>query len=328
MRSGNLRPRRLAARLAGVSLAFLSQAAQAAPVLCAFDLANEHLLCFDAATPGVLIDDLTLAGIQPFESLAGIDVRPATGELYAVAVDAANSAHLVTIDLATGAVTSVGTTPFTAGLHAGLAFDPVVDQLRMVTEDDVNLRVNPDTGVLVATDTSLAYVAGDVAFGNSPKITHVAYTNSFAGAATTTLFGIDTTNSDVLVRIGGPGGSPSPNTGEVTTISFLLDGGTGVNGNLFGGFDIDPVSGKAYAALNLSNTPRLYEIDLATGGATLIGTLGAGGFVVDGLTVVPENASGSTGLGAVLALAGWRSARGRSRERRAPGRARWSAGLT
>ena len=88
------------------------------------------------------------------------------------------------------------------------------------------------TGGLAGTDTNLAYVAGDPNFANNPNVTHSAYTDNFAGATTTTLYGIDA-GLDILVRQGGLNGTPSPNLGGLTTI-----GGLGINIAEDGGFDI------------------------------------------------------------------------------------------
>ena len=119
----------------------------------------------------------------------------------------------------------------------------------------------------------------------NPNVVHVAYTNSQAGATLTTLYGIDT-GTDTLVRIGGPDGTPSPNTGLLTTIGPL-----GVDATSFGGFDIQPFTNIAYAALRTgpagATTQKLYSINLATGAATLLGTIGNGTNVIDGFTIAP-----------------------------------------
>ena len=74
-----------------------------------------------------------------------------------------------------------------------------------------------NNGTLAATDTALAYAAGDPNFGVDPNVVHVAYSNNTAGALTSTLYGIDT-NTDSPVMIGGVNGVPSPNGGQLTTI--------------------------------------------------------------------------------------------------------------
>lgn len=163
-------------------------------------------------------------------------------------------------------------------LFYGMDFNPTVDRIRSTGDLDSNRRLNPITGGLAGTDTTLDYAAGDPGAGSDPTVAHVAYDNSFPAATQTTLYGIDTSR-DVLVRIGGVGGTPSPNGGELTTIGPL-----GVNATELGGFDIQPFTNDAYAALRVSNVSNLYHIDLATGGATLIGPIGNQA-VIDGLTL-------------------------------------------
>src|SRR5207253_11128454 len=86
-------------------------------------------------------------------------------------------------------------------------FNPVVDRIRVVSNADQNLRLNPNDGTLTAIDTNLAFAAGDPNQGANPNVVALAYTNNFAGAGSTTLFGIDD-GIDSLVRQGSPTGHP------------------------------------------------------------------------------------------------------------------------
>jgi hypothetical protein len=61
----------------------------------------------------------------------------------------------------------------------------------------------------------------------------------------------------------------------------------GIDITSFGGFDIQPGTNTAYASLRVAGVSRLYTINLATGAATLIGTIGGGANAIDGLTVAP-----------------------------------------
>ena len=268
------------------------------PTLFAYNYTNDHLVCFSAAAPSVLMRDIALTGLLASEFLVGIDFRPATGELYAVATSPSGD-RVVTIDTVTGAVAPV-TTGFLAeisGGYFGIDFNPVVDRLRVVSNLDSNLRLNPTNGAIAGTDSTLAYAVGDPNDGTDPQVTHIAYTNG-AGAISTTLYGIDV-GLDSLVRIGSAGGTPvSPNSGQLTTIGPL-----GLDATSSGGFDVDPGTGLAWAALRVAGTSRLYSIDLATGAATLIGAIGSAGDF-DGLAV-PEASASSAALVAASALL-WR----------------------
>jgi hypothetical protein len=283
----NMKPIAIALALSSLPLAAL----QAAPTMIAYNGAGNRVVVFDATTPGTLISDVALTGLTAGEFLIGLDARPANGMIYSVAVSATTS-RVVTINPVTGAVTSVGS-GFTPSLPTapfyGIDFNPVPDRIRVVSSAGLSLRLTPTTGVIAGTDTNIAWAAGDPNAASTPAVTQVAYTNSVAGATLTTLFAIDFQN-DVLARIGGVDGTPSPNTGTLTTIGAL---GVATNGSI-GGFDIDP-SGVAFAVLRVTGVSNLYRINLTTGAATLVGPVGAG-TSIDGLTVAPTLSIGSNML--------------------------------
>lgn len=237
---------------------------------------EQALVSFDASAPGTYITSVVLSGLDTVnnERLGGIDFRPADGLLYAVVSKGFSPFlrdRLVTINLNTGVVTSVHPTnnlPSLIDPFFGVDFDPIADRLRNVGWSRSNRRLNPNDGTLTGNDTPLAYVAGDPNAGVTPNVVHTAYTMSTTAPTVTTLFGIDpTTNS--LVRIGGPDGNPSPNTGQLTTIGNL-----GLDTFSFGGMDIQQGTGTAYGALNLSGVATLVTINLTTGAATIIGPIG------------------------------------------------------
>lgn len=222
--------------------------------------------------------------------LIGLDVRPANGLIYGIT----DTNNLYTIDPATGSATFVSTLnlPFEAGQQSGVDFNPVPDRLRLVGNDEENLRANVDNGAVADTDpntpgiqpdTTLAYAATDPNFGVNPNITGAAYTNSFAPSPDsnrrTTLYEIDS-NLDVLVRQGGlnfPDNQPSPNGGQLFTVGSL-----GVDFGSATGFDIfSPANGINVAYAVSGST--LYSLDLSTGAATSLGEVGNGSFNFVGL---------------------------------------------
>src|SRR5262249_11223427 len=160
--------------------------------------------------------------------------------------------------------TQVGTTQFTPALNGtsfGFDFNPVPDRIRLVSDTDQNLRLNPNDGTVAATDTNLAFAAGDANAAANPNIVGSAYTNNFSAASSTTLYGIDS-NLDVLVMQGSVGGAPnSPNGGQLTTVGAL-----GVNTTDQVGFDIVGPTGLALASLTPmgGTTSSLYSINLQT----------------------------------------------------------------
>src|SRR5215475_11134464 len=69
--------------------------------------ANNQLLQFSASAPNAIISATTVTGLKAGDSLVGIDYRPATGQLYALAVNGA-SGRLYTINPLSGAANAVG----------------------------------------------------------------------------------------------------------------------------------------------------------------------------------------------------------------------------
>ncbi len=135
-------------------------------------------------------------------------------------------------------------------------------------------------------DTNLAYATADPNAGVDPNFVASAYTNNLSPPpATTTVFGIDS-GLDVLVRLGGVNGTPSPNTGQLFTV-----GGLGADTDDRTGLDIatDPAGpvDTAYASLTApgSDTSVLANINLSSGAATPVGQIGPGGFAVRGLAI-------------------------------------------
>ncbi|MGI0024496.1 MAG: DUF4394 domain-containing protein, partial [Nitrososphaera sp.] len=238
---------------------------------------GNNILKFNSATPGNILDTTPITGLQPGENVLGIDFRPATGQLFALG----STSRLYTINAATGAATQVGTPgAFTLdGTAFGFDFNPVPDRIRVVSDFEQNLRLNPNDGALAGTDTDLEYALGDPNEGQDPNIVGAAYTNNFAGSMTTTLYDIDS-NLDILVRQGGvnvPPGAPSPNGGQLFTIGPL-----GVDTSDLVGFDIITAdSDLPFAALTApgAGASQLYTINLSTGAATQVGTIGGMGAI-------------------------------------------------
>ena len=242
--------------------------------------ANSRLVRFESSAPGILTNDVAVTGVASGDRIAGIDVRPANGQLYGVTT----GSRIYTINPLTGAATQVGANQFTpaaTGTVFGVDFNPVPDRIRFVSNTGQNLRLQPDTGAVAATDTNITYAAGDVNIASTPSVVEVAYTNSFAGATVTTLYGIDSATSS-LVRIGSVDGTPvSPNSGMLTTVGKL---GPGIV-NTAVGFDISRF-GQAFAAFQSmsANSSFLYTVDLTTGAATPVGPIGAN-LIVTGLAI-------------------------------------------
>ena len=230
-----------------------------AETIVALTAAN-HLLSFDSATPGTITSNVQVTGLQTGETLLGIDFRPATGALYALG----STSRLYELNTTTGAAKLIGPgafTPALSGTRFGFDFNPTVDRIRVTSDADQNIRLNPDTGAVAATDTNLQFAAGDPHAGANPNVVGSAYSNNFAGATVTVLYDIDS-GVDALV-IQNP-----PNGGTLNTVGAL-----GIDASNDVGFDISGVTGAAYATIS----PNLYSINLQSGLATLIGVIGGPG---------------------------------------------------
>jgi len=227
-----------------------------------------------------------ITGLPGGESIVGLDVRPLNGQLYALG----KTSRVYVINPRTGAARQVGATPFIpalAGTSFGFDFNPTVDRIRVTSDAEQNLRLNPDNGTVAAVDTNLAYAPGDPGAGTNPSVAGSAYTNSFAGATATTLYDIDNARHALVIQ------NP-PNNGTLTTVGAL-----GTSNNAVA-FDIGE-GNVAYAVLNgEQNRQNLYRIDLSNGHATqatnfFIGTdqplvgLAAAGTVPDDTTAPDES---------------------------------------
>jgi hypothetical protein len=220
-----------------------------------------RLVTFNSLAPQTLLTNVAITGLLPGDIALGIDFRPSTEELFLLA-----SARLYVLDPDTAVATPVGS-PFTTGLNGmefGVDFNPVADRLRVVSDNQQNLRIDPNTGAVAAIDADLAFAAGDPHAGDEPHVVGAAYSNNVPTAGTTTLYDIDS-NLDVLV-VQNP-----PNNGTLTTV-----GGLGVDTTDLVGFDIRSTSGVAYASLTTQGATfsTFYTVDLGTGLVSPVGNIG------------------------------------------------------
>jgi hypothetical protein len=229
---------------------------------------SNKLISFNSTQPQKACTNVALSGQDSGETIVSIDVRPADATMYALG----NAGKLYTLDTATGvltlkaalAATGGDDAPYTTLAGTTFAFDvnPGVDLIRVNNDLGANMRITPDTGA-VKTDPDLN-PAGSV-FGDA------AYGNSFAGTILSNYYAIDST-TDSLQIVGRPSGNTI--NGDIQTIGALGVGDIGT----FAGFDISGLNNQGLAALNVggATTSDLYTINLASGAATQIGTIGGG----------------------------------------------------
>ncbi|CUU36653.1 MAG: DUF4394 domain-containing protein [Armatimonadetes bacterium] len=259
---------------------------------------DNRLIAFDAMNPTALTQNVPISGLlQQNELILGIDFRPRTGELYALG----SSNRLYKLNPMTGMAMPVGSgmpfSPPLSGVEFGFDFNPVVDRIRLTSDNRQNLRLHPDTGQVVAVDGPLTYNSGDPNFGRTPHIVGSAYTNNFDGATSTVLYNIDS-NLDILV-IQNP-----PNPGGLITVGSL-----GMDISSLVGFDIATFGTRdvGYLAITRAGDFRswLATIDLNTGMLSPVAPIGGTALLVRDIAVVPEPASMlalGTGLVSLLAL--------------------------
>lgn len=210
--------------------------------------------------PNNVVSSIKIRLLEAEDQLVGIDYRPKDEKLYAVGL----LGNLYTLDPNTGVATFLrkliaDPTDTTDGNESfsqivgdanliSVNFNPAADRLRVITNTGQNLRINVDTGATI-TDGVINPIA------NNPVIVAAAYTNAFAGTATTKLYSIDQTSDRIYLQNANAGtlGSSAPLGDNLDT-----QGG--------GGFDIDPINNVGYAALKISGSYKFYQLNLANVG--------------------------------------------------------------
>lgn len=276
---------------------------------------GSSLLRFADNAPST-VSTVAIMGINENESLVGIDIRPATGQLFALGVNhSANNASLYVIDPQTGmaSLAVAGTTGGIAFVDAagepvdlpdptvagyGFDFNPTVDRIRATTSTGLNLRLNPTNGMAV--DGNFGLVGVDIP-GTNPDgpingavsgASAAAYTNSIAspmGSNVTTLYVLDESTSRLTIQ------SP-PNRGDQIMAMNLTVNGNPLVFTASNGFDIQSdvrvtannaavVMGQGYAALTVGGTTGLYRINLVNGNTENLGAIGSGMSGLRGLAV-------------------------------------------
>ena len=242
-----------------------------------------ELIRFNAGQPQRILQRKPLVGLEPGDRLLGIDYRVARGVLYAVSA----SGRVYTLDAGSAQLTRVGSGAAVvfSGQHFGVDFNPVADRIRVVSSSGQNLRLHPDTGALAAADPALRLAASPApaAGATALRIAGAAYTYNKHNDKFTTNFAIDLASGTLMLQGSREGVVPvvSPNTGELTAVGAL---GTGALDDA--AFDIADLNNAALAALRSGGRTRLHAVDLASGRATLIGTVGDGG-ALWGMAIVP-----------------------------------------
>jgi hypothetical protein len=236
-------------------------------------------------------------------------VRPTTGQLYALGVDAANDRGTIYVLEPQSASSTAVATP--VGLPGRIAyvddngvavdlsdlplafdFNPAADRIRIVDASGLNARANPNDGAPVDGNPASAGTInpdGSVQAELGTQIVGTAYASNAAGAAFTTQYTLDQTFARLSIQ------NP-PNSGAQTLpLALTLDGAPfAFIGDT--GFDIPPgptasaanvpVTGFGYFTANgPSAAPTLYELDLSDGVVRSLGAIASSGQSLTGLAV-------------------------------------------
>lgn len=240
--------------------------------------ASKRLVTFTSGAPATITSSVKITGLAEDEKLAGIDFRPATNQLYGVA-NLDGVGRVVVIDTATGVATGVSAATFSlVGDEFGVDFNPTVDRIRVISDAEQNLRLNPATGALAATDLSLAYAPGDPGSGLDADATGAAYTNNDNAAATgTTLYDIDAARDALVTQL-------PPNNGTLNTVGALgTDTRKGVGFDIWSPLDANGAATGNFGFASLSSPGRstFHLVDLTTGAASSLGVIGSTPRVLD-----------------------------------------------
>jgi hypothetical protein len=242
-----------------------------------YAVAGGNLITFDSNNPGVIRSAVNFGGgLTTGQTVAGVDFRPATGQLYALGYDATTTGantQVYSVNLTTGALTAAGAAIRLelggATDRIGFDFNPTVDRIRVVSTNQANYRLNPNDGTITAIDGNLS-LAG---------VSGAAYTNNQSttpNPTATTLYDYSAANGTLYQQ------NP-PNAGTLVAV-----GTTGLTAAAADGADFDiyntpnTTNSLALLALNTDATAgrttfdNLYTLDLTSAAATNKGTIGQG----------------------------------------------------
>jgi hypothetical protein len=243
-----------------------------------------EIITVNAGQPERVLKRVFVAGLPSDEVLIGMDYRISKGVLFSLS----RRGILYTLDSDTGVAKAVSTAPLYPALVGnafGFDFNPVADRIRVVSDRGQNLRLHPDTGVVAAVDADLAYTPGDPQGINKPELVAAAYTYNKKNDKLTTNYAIDKRLGMLVTQGSVEGVTPvvSPNTGVLRTVGSLELGPL-----VDASFDIADVTGVGFAAVRsvANSMTRLVLINLQTGKAQVLGTLGDGTPAV-GIAVEP-----------------------------------------
>lgn len=259
------------------------------------------LVRFTASNPGTYDRIADVTGMGAGEKIIAMDVKPSTGELYALS----DAKKIYTVNTINGAATlvSVINEPWDIAEVpvVGFDFNPNDETLRIVGGDaDGNATVTPgatNINFTVDPSTNPATVTVLAAPQQLPfKLTSVAFTNNVPNTQSTAYYGIDSENNRLFTVDTNTSAVPGTNPGRVTFSRNL----TGITATNIGGFEIVGSPETAYVMRSDGSNSYVYTLVLSTGaaaqhGAGAIGSLSGFSGELVGLSA-PVNQGSNTKL--------------------------------
>src|ERR1017187_4225426 len=241
-----------------LGVAMVAGSSAKAENLTALVYLGNQIFTFDSSAPGTILTSVGVSGLQGSDTLVGIDYLGST--LYAIG----SAGNLYSVNGTTGAATLLNHFGPLNGIYFGM--DASAAGIRVVSDADINLLLNPSTGAIIS---------------STPTLSPTTLSLDAIASSGSTMYAVDSLANTM--------GILNTAAGTFATIGPM---GYDVKGN--NGFDISSASVIAYFASAVSSSgtdPNLYPVNLATGFATLVGQIETGeGTLIDGLTVtaVPD----------------------------------------
>lgn len=236
--------------------------------------ADGRLVLFGECNPARPRDLGPVTGLTGADSaLIGIDYRVQDGLLYGVGNGGGVYKFATPGSTAATFVNQLTVALDPNATSFGVDFNPAADRLRIIADTGQNLRHNVNTGGTTLNDGGLNYIEGTPpAPVPATNVIAAAYTNNDLDPSTaTTLFDIDANRDQVVIQ------SP-PNNGVVFATGKLgVDAASPVGLDVYSTLrDGVTVRNAGFAAITADGSTGFYRVDLLTGAAVRIGTLGAG----------------------------------------------------
>ncbi len=223
---------------------------------------DNFLAGFNSASPESPVFSLPVTGLNTGETIKAIEFISGMNKILVIT----SLGITREIDIATGAARSIGSIPSSlVGQSQGYDFDPVRKILRLINDAGQNIQIDLNTGTIEDIDPMPVYAPGQPNTGEKLNIIGLAYNNNNPDATSTKLFAFDNGKKNLVTT----DNAVAANWSVVAALDFNADGN-----NL--GFDIAPGANTALMATKLVNDllPKLFYIDLQTGSAVEIGSIG------------------------------------------------------